>query len=116
MFLYRDVFGENMNWIELSVRAKRPERLPVVLTRDEVRSLIGRMSGVAKLVASLLYGSELRLMESLELRVKDLDLVQGDSCSRRQRTQGPANNASSRNEAAAGGTSTVRSRSSSTGS
>ena len=78
MFLYRDVLDQKTNWIELSVRAKRPERLPVVLTRDEVRSVLGQMSGVTKLVACLFYGSGLRLMESVELRVKDLDLVRGE--------------------------------------
>jgi integrase len=56
------------------VRAKRPERLPVVLTRTEVRAVLQRLDGPTGLVAGLLYGSGLRLLEALALRVKDLDL------------------------------------------
>ena len=59
--------------IEISVRAKRPERLPVVLTREEVQRVLSNMKGVAHLVTSLLYGAGLRLSEALELRVKDID-------------------------------------------
>jgi hypothetical protein len=57
LFLYREVLGEEVPWIEDLVRAPRRERLPVVLTRDEVRVLRGRMSGVPQLVARLMYGT-----------------------------------------------------------
>ena len=59
-----------------SVRAKKPKRLPTVLTKDETRSVIARMSGVYQLMAKLLYGSGLRLMECVRLRVKDVDFAQ----------------------------------------
>jgi len=59
-----------------SVRAKRPKRLPIVLTKSEVQGLIGGMSGKYRLMASLLYGSGLRLMECMRLRVKDIDFGQ----------------------------------------
>ena len=55
------------------VRAKRPQRLPVVLTRDEVRARAWRADGMPRLMATLLYGSGLRLLECLRLRVKDVD-------------------------------------------
>ena len=67
-----------IGWLENVERATKPKRLPVVLTRDEVRSLLSRMSGTAGLVASLLYGAGLRLLEGLRLRVKDLDLDRGE--------------------------------------
>jgi integron integrase len=75
LFLYREVLDDPVEWVEGVVRARRPERLPVVLTRSEVRCLLAEIHGVAWLVASLLYGSGLRLMEGLRLRVKDVDLV-----------------------------------------
>ena len=74
LFLYRDVLGVDLPWMENIRRAKRPERLPVVLTREEVRGLLEQLDGAAWLMASLLYGSGLRLMECLRLRVKDVDL------------------------------------------
>jgi integron integrase len=73
LFLYRDVLGVDMPWVENLVRARRPDRLPVVLTRDEVRAIIRRLHGVPRLMAILLYGSGLRLLECARLRVKDLD-------------------------------------------
>ena len=73
LFLYREVLGQQVGWLAELVRAQRPHRLPVVLTRDEVRTVIGRMGGVPRLVAGMLYGSGLRLLEGLQLRVKDLD-------------------------------------------
>jgi len=57
------------------VRAKKPARLPVVLSRDEVRKILGCMPSAPKLVALLLYGAGLRLLEALRLRVKDIDLA-----------------------------------------
>jgi integrase len=74
LFLYAHVLERKLHWMHELVRAKRPERLPVVLTRAEVRAVLQRLDGPTALVAGLLYGSGLRLLEALELRVKDLDL------------------------------------------
>ena len=73
LFLYRDVLGEGMDWIEGIVPARRTARLPVVLTVGEVRDILERLSGTLHLMASLLYGAGLRLMECCRLRVKDVD-------------------------------------------
>lgn len=73
LFLYRHVLAIELEAIPAIVRARMPERLPVVLSRDEVTSLFGRLSGTIYLVGMLLYGAGLRLEECLELRVKDLD-------------------------------------------
>lgn len=73
LFLYREVLNEPLPWLHQLIRAKRPRRLPVVLTQDEVREVIGRMRGTSQIVAQLLYGSGLRLLECLQLRVKDID-------------------------------------------
>lgn len=73
VFLYREVLRVDAPVLREVVRARRPRRLPVVLTRDEVRALLGQLHGATWLVASLLYGSGLRLLECLTLRVKDLD-------------------------------------------
>jgi integrase len=78
LFMYRNVLERALNWIEPAVRAKRPERLPVVLTRQEVRVVLGMVKGVPHLVLSLLYGAGLRLMEALCLRIKDLDFERGE--------------------------------------
>ncbi len=74
LFLYRDVLGAEVAWMDEIVRAKRPVRLPVVLTREEVAATLGQLSGTTWLMASLLYGSGLRLLECCRLRVKDVDL------------------------------------------
>jgi integron integrase len=74
LFLYRSVLHAELEPFQDIVRARTPVRLPVVLTRDEVRRLLASLEGVPRLVASLLYGSGLRLLECLELRVKDIDL------------------------------------------
>ena len=76
LFLYRHVLEQNLGDLGDVVRAKRPKRLPVVLTRDEVRAVLARLKGVNRLVAHLLYGSGLRLLEGLRLRVKDLEFGQ----------------------------------------
>jgi len=73
LFLYRDVLKQDLPRIEHVERAQRKTRLPVVLTRDEVRSLLAHTDGVNRLVAGLLYGAGLRLMEAVRLRVKDVD-------------------------------------------
>jgi integron integrase len=75
VFLYRHVLGLNFGWLEDVVRAKRPQRLPVVLTRPVVRALLGALEGVHWIMASLLYGAGLRLLECLRLRVKDIDFA-----------------------------------------
>lgn len=75
LFLYREVLGIELPWMDDIRRAKRPERVPVVLTRDEVRRVFEQLAGVHWLVCGLLYGSGLRLLEALRLRVLDLDLT-----------------------------------------
>jgi len=67
------VLGVELQNID-AVRARKPKRLPVVFTQEEVREILGRLSGVPFMIASLLYGSGLRLSEALRLRVKDIDL------------------------------------------
>jgi integron integrase len=67
------VLSKKIGLIEGVVRAKRPLRLPVVLTKDEVKKVIGHMNGVPRLMAVLLYGAGLRLMECCRLRIKDID-------------------------------------------
>jgi integron integrase len=74
LFLYARVLERKLGWVEGVTRAKMPERLPVVLGRAEVQAVLSRLEGIPSLVCRLLYGSGLRLMEALELRVKDLDL------------------------------------------
>jgi integron integrase len=73
LFLYREVLGIALPWLDEIRRAKKPERVPTVLTVDETGLLLEQMTGVSWLVASLLYGSGLRLLEGLRLRVKDVD-------------------------------------------
>lgn len=77
-FLYREVIGRDVDSWGSFVRAKEPKRLPVVLTRHEVSRILGGMKGQPKLIALLLYGSGLRLLECLELRVKDIDFGSGE--------------------------------------
>jgi integron integrase len=74
LFLYQHVLERQLPWLGEIVHAKRPERLPVVLSRDETLALLGQLHGAPWLVASLLYGAGLRLLEGLHLRVKDVDL------------------------------------------
>ncbi len=78
LFLYREVLGRELPWLDDIVRAKRPQRLPTVLTPREVRALLDQLDGLPWLVASLLYGSGLRLLEGLRLRVKDLEPERGE--------------------------------------
>lgn len=73
LFLYKEVLGIRLPWLDGVVRAKKPQHLPVVLSAREVRQVLRRLDGIAWLVASLLYGSGLRLIEALRLRVKDID-------------------------------------------
>jgi integron integrase len=76
LFLYRDVLRKDLDFPIDSIRAKRPKRLPTVLTKEEVLRVIGGLSGTYLLMAKLLYGSGLRLMECVRLRVKDVDFAQ----------------------------------------
>jgi integron integrase len=73
LFLYQQVLKQEIGWIEDVERAKTPKRIPVVLTRDEVRKIFAHLQGTSRLMAGLLYGSGLRLMECVRLRVKDVD-------------------------------------------
>lgn len=75
IFLYKGVMGENLDWLEGIVRAKRPIRRPVIPNRDEVLRILGRLHGVPWIMASLLYGAGLRVLECAQLRVKDLDFT-----------------------------------------
>lgn len=76
LFLYREVLKKELEYPIDSIRAKRPKRLPTVMTKQEVRNVIGRMTGKNQVMAKLLYGSGLRLMECVRLRVQDLDFGQ----------------------------------------
>jgi integron integrase len=78
LFLYEHVLAQPLDRIEGVVRANRPKRLPTVLTRDEARLILGAMSGTPRLIVLLLYGSGLRLLEALRLRVKDVDFARGE--------------------------------------
>jgi len=97
VFLYRDVLNMPVGWLNALVRAKRPGRVPVVFTRDEVRKLFAQLlgRGAATLVIELLYGSGMRLVEALQLRIKDVDFganeitVRGGKGDRDRRTMLP---------------------------
>jgi integron integrase len=92
LFLYRNVLGVELPWLDDLVRARRPRRLPVVLSREEVGAVIARLDGTPKLMACLLYGGGLRLLECARLRVKDIDfganhiVVRGGKGDRDRRT------------------------------
>ncbi|MBA2434377.1 MAG: integron integrase [Chthoniobacterales bacterium] len=73
LFLYKEVLKSEIGWLAGVERATKPKRLPVVLTRDEVHKIFHHLHGTPRLMAGLLYGSGLRLMECVRLRVKDLD-------------------------------------------
>jgi site-specific recombinase XerD len=77
LFLCREVLGLNIESVSPGVRAKRGERLPVVLSMPETAALLGAMSGTPRLMAALIYGGGLRVSECCELRIKDLDFDQG---------------------------------------
>lgn len=83
LFLYREVLGLDLPWMEDVVRAKRPRRLPVVLSQEEVARLLAAMpEGLPELMARLLYGTGMRLMECLRLRLKDVDFARREICVR----------------------------------
>jgi integron integrase len=78
LFLYRDVLGVQLPWLDQVTRASRPRRLPTVLSVEEVGRVLARLDGRDWLMASLLYGAGLRLMECLRLRVKDVDFARNE--------------------------------------
>lgn len=73
LFLYREVLKQELPWIDDIERAKRPSKIPVVFTPEEARAVLSKLQGTARLMAHLLYGSGLRLMECVRLRIKDID-------------------------------------------
>lgn len=73
LFLYKEVLGQELPWLNDIVRAKKPARLPTVLTRAEINRVFAQMDGTHALMARLLYGTGMRLMECVRLRVKDVD-------------------------------------------
>lgn len=75
LFLYREVLGNELPWLDNVENAKRPQRLPVVLTKQEVQQLLAHLEGTNHLVVSLLYGTGMRILEALRLRVKDVDFA-----------------------------------------
>ncbi len=75
LYLYKEVLAVELPWLDNVTQAKAPKRLPVVLTQAEVQAVLSRLDGTMWLIASLLYGSGLRIMETLRLRVKDVDLA-----------------------------------------
>ncbi|TDK19970.1 integron integrase [Luteimonas aestuarii] len=78
LFLYREVLQQALPWMEDVIRAKRPAKVPVVLSQDEVRRLLAAMEGRTWLLASLLYGTGMRLMEGVRLRIKDVDFARNE--------------------------------------
>ncbi|QIL21060.1 integron integrase [Thermomonas sp. HDW16] len=78
LFLYRDVLRQQLDWLEDVVRAKPARKLPVVLAQEEMRILLAQLEGRAWLLAAVLYGTGMRLMECLRLRVKDVDFARGE--------------------------------------
>jgi integron integrase len=77
LFLYQNVLRRELNLMEIA-RAKRPVRLPLILSREEVSEILGRLEGTSRLMASLMYGSGLRVLECCHLRVKDVDFGRGE--------------------------------------
>jgi integron integrase len=87
LFLYQQVLGRELQWLGNLVHAKRPARVPVVLGREEARNLLAHLDGTPWLVCGLLYGGGLRLLEALQLRVKDIDLDRREIVIRRGKGQ-----------------------------
>jgi integron integrase len=75
LFLYKEVLGIELPWLDRVEKAKAPLRLPIVLTRDEVAGVLGQLRGVHALIGRLLYGTGMRVMECMRLRVKDIDFA-----------------------------------------
>ncbi|MGH7301996.1 MAG: integron integrase [Candidatus Rokuibacteriota bacterium] len=75
LFLYREVLQQNLPWLDDLVRARRPQHVPVVMTREEVRAVLQHLDGIPRLLALLFYGAGLRLLEGARLRVQDVDFA-----------------------------------------
>lgn len=75
LFLYKEVLGEALPWLDDIEQAKAPKRLPTVLTKQEVQTILMQLNGTHHLIVSLLYGTGMRILECLRLRVKDIDFV-----------------------------------------
>ncbi|MEO6118642.1 MAG: integron integrase [Methylotenera sp.] len=75
LFLYKEILGVDLPWLDDVERAKAPKRLPVVLTQQEVQKILAQLDGTHHLVVSLLYGTGMRILEALRLRVKDVDFA-----------------------------------------
>jgi site-specific recombinase XerD len=75
LFLYQKVLRQEPGWVDDFERARRPKRVPEVLSREEVHQVLGGLAGVHALVGQLLYGTGLRLLEALRLRAKDMDFA-----------------------------------------
>ncbi len=78
LFLYREVLGVELPWLDQVTRARAPTRLPVVLTADEVTRVLDRLKGTHRLIGRLIYGAGLRILEALRLRVKDVEFERGE--------------------------------------
>ena len=95
LFLYRKVLGIELNDVIDAVRAKKPQRLPTVMSKSETLKVVGALDGVQKIMGMILYGSGLRLMECVRLRVKDVDfnmnqIMVGDGKGDKDRARGEA--------------------------
>jgi integron integrase len=75
LFLYKEVLGEALPWLDDIEQAKVPKRLPVVLSKEEVQAILRQLNGTHHLIVSLLYGTGMRILEGLRLRVKDIDFA-----------------------------------------
>jgi len=78
LFLYKEVLAIELPWLDNVEQAKAPKRLPVVLNRDEIQAILSRLTGTQWLIASLLYGTGMRIMECLRLRVQDVDILRSE--------------------------------------
>ena len=78
LFMHREVFEQTLPWLDNVTQARVPKRLPVVLTVKEVQAVLAELTGTHKLIAGLLYGAGLRLMEAVRLRVKDVEFARGE--------------------------------------
>jgi integron integrase len=78
LFLYREVLDQMLPWMDDVIRAKKPQRLPVVLSQQDVRKVLNLMQGMHGLIARVLYGTGMRIMECCRLRVQDIDFDRGE--------------------------------------
>jgi integrase len=89
-FLSKEILGVELPWLDNVERAKRPAKLPVVLTAEEVSRVLARLKGTHQLIGRLMYGTGLRVMEALWLRVKDVDFPRAAVRSTRMSSTGAA--------------------------